>query len=542
MKKPKKTILLVASGDLRPSANTESWSEQAAMEKKIAAAAKKLGYTVKRAHPYKKEDGHGFIASQREGMEIFKKLDPAAPIIVAEAIWQYSHHVLPGLTTHKGPILTLANWSGTWSGLVGMLNLNASMTKAGVAYSTLWSETFDDPFFLKHFETWLKTGKVTHKTPHVHPIARAKHMPAAAVAAAKKIARQWRREKIIMGVFDEGCMGMHNAIIPEELLMPAGVFKERLSQSALFYEMSQVGDAEAKAVYDWLLKKGMKFVYGKDPKKELTPDQVLEQCKMYVAAVRIGDRFGCDAVGIQYQQGLKDLCAASDMIEGILNNADRPPVKNAKGQVIKQGQPFTHFNEADECAGLDAVMTQRVQSLLKQPTENTLHDIRWGDLDRSGTTGKFLWVFMISGGAPAAHHIGGYKGTVGYRQDPVFFPKGGATCSGVAKPGEIIWSRIYIENGKLCMDLGRGGIPKLPESEVQRRLKLCTPVWPIMNAELYGVSRDQLMARHKANHIQVAYANSAEAADKCMYTKAALARELGLNVFLCGTRKDGKAF
>ena len=34
---------------------------------------------------------------------------------------------------------------------------------------------------------------------------------------------------------------------------------------------------------------------------------------MYVAALRIGDDFGLDAVGIQYQQGLKDLSPASDL-------------------------------------------------------------------------------------------------------------------------------------------------------------------------------------------------------------------------------------
>ena len=54
------------------------------------------------------------------------------PLIVAESVWQYSHHVLHGLMSHRGPILTAANWSGTWPGLVGMLNLNGSLTKAGV--------------------------------------------------------------------------------------------------------------------------------------------------------------------------------------------------------------------------------------------------------------------------------------------------------------------------------------------------------------------------------------------------------------------------
>ena len=48
-----------------------------------------------------------------------------------------------------------------------------------------------------------------------------------------------------MGVFDEGCMGMFNAIIPDDLLNPTGVFKERLSQSALYYETTQVSDDEA---------------------------------------------------------------------------------------------------------------------------------------------------------------------------------------------------------------------------------------------------------------------------------------------------------
>ena len=76
-------------------------------------------------------------------------MPPDAPLVVVEAVWQYSHHLLHGLYTHRGPILTVANWSGQWPGLVGMLNLNASLTKAGVAYSTLWSEDFTDEFFLE---------------------------------------------------------------------------------------------------------------------------------------------------------------------------------------------------------------------------------------------------------------------------------------------------------------------------------------------------------------------------------------------------------
>ena len=61
------------------------------------------------------------------------------------------------------------------------------------------------------------------------------------------------------------------------------------------------------------------------------------QCKMYIAAVRIADDFGCDTIGIQYQQGLKDLMPASDLVEGTLNNSDRPPVRRRDGQRVLYG-------------------------------------------------------------------------------------------------------------------------------------------------------------------------------------------------------------
>ncbi len=541
MKKSSKTILLVANGDLRQSANETCWPAQQAMEQALTAAVAQLGCKLVRAHRYKPELKHGFIGSQKEGMEVFAKIDPQTPLIVAEAVWQYSHHLLHGLISHQAPILTVANWSGTWPGLVGMLNLNGSLTKAGVKYSTLWSEDFTDEYFLNGLAAWLKTGVAKHKTTHVRPLAKAR-VPTKARATAKKIADDLRRRKSIMGVFDEGCMGMFNAIIPDELLFKTGVYKERLSQSALYYGATQVSDAEARAVYDWLLAKGMKFHLGTDEKTELTEAQVLWQCKTYIAALRLADEFGCETIGIQYQQGLKDLLPASDLVEGLLNNSDRPPVRNAAGQVIRAGQPLTHFNEVDECAGLDGLFTHRVHAALGQPVENTLHDLRWGDWDQSGTTDEYVWVFLISGSAPPAHHVGGYAGTDSLRQPPMYFRLGGGTVRGIAKPGEIVWSRVFVEAGKLKMDLGRAKVIMLPQTETERRWKETTVQWPIMHAVTYGVTRDQMMARHKANHIQVAYANSAREADLALYAKAALAAELGLEVSLCGTKADGKPF
>lgn len=537
---PKKSVLLIANGDLRLSANQTCWAAQSAMEADLTSVVKSLGYTLKRAHPFKKDEGHGFISSQKEGLEVFSKIDRDTPIIVAEAVWQYSHHVLAGLIAHKAPIVTVANWSGTWPGLVGMLNLNGSLTKAGVKYSTLWSEDFlTDKAFQKNLEAWLTTGTVNHATSHV-----SKYAPAKASAKVKKVAEKIRadldKNKTIIGVFDEFCMGMYNATIPDEMLFHTGICKEQLSQSALYAGMKTVTNKEAEETFNWLVKKGFNFHFGKNGKTELTKAQVLEQCKMYIAACRIGHEFGCEAIGIQYQQGLKDICAASDLVEGMLNSSDRPPVKAADGKVINAGLPYPHFNEVDECCGVDALLTNRIHRALGQPPETTLHDLRWGDWDKSGTTDEYVWVFLISGSAPVEHHIGGWKGSHGYRQPAMYFPKGGSTLHGIAHTGEIVWSRIFIEDGKLKMDLGRAKVIELPKEETERRLKETTPQWPIMHAVTYGVSRDQMMARHKANHLNVAYAKTAAAADQCLYAKAELARLLGMEVSLCGTDAKGK--
>jgi hypothetical protein len=534
-------IILIANGDLRTSANRKCEEAQQAMEALLIKAVEKEGRTIRRGHGFDAKKGHSFIDSQKYGMEVFRNIPKDAPIIVAEAVWQYSHHLLQGLLTHQGPILTVANWSGTWPGLVGMLNLNGSLTKAGVKYSTLWSDDFSDEAFLKGLRSWLTTGSVTHATPHVKAYEAA-GVPADAEKLGNEFAKKFRDHKEIMGVFDEGCMGMYNAIIPDELIHKTGVFKERLSQSALYAKMLTVKDEEARKVYQWLIDRGMTFKFGPSEEEDLTENQVLQQCKMYIAAVRIAAEFGCATIGIQYQQGLKDLAPASDLVEGLLNNVERPPVYDEEtGAELFAGEALPHFNEVDECSGLDGLITYKLWRQLGFAPENTLHDLRWGrhytgpgGKNLSETLDAYVWVFLISGAAPPAHFIGGFKGTSSERQPSMYFRLGGGTVKGVSKPGWIVWSRIFIDGGELCYDTGLGEIVELPQAETEDRWKLSTPQWPIMHTILPGISRDEMMSRHKANHIQVVYAPDKEGAKKGLYAKAAAMRELGMKVAICG--------
>lgn len=524
---------LVCSGDLRPSANIKCWPMQQQMEEKLQQALQNLGWSIKRAHTYDEEKGHGFIDYQHVGVKIFREIDKRAPLIVAESVWQYSHHVLAGLISHEGPILVVTNWDGTYPGLVGALNLTGSLTKANVKYSFLWSENFTDDFFGTKLQEWLDTGTVTHDYTHVRafePQVVTREDQELASGLASKI----QNDKVIMGVFDEGCMGMFNAIVPDALIHRLGVFKERLSQSTLYAKMLTVSDEEAHAILDWMLQKGMKFDWGTDPVNQLTKEQTLEQCKMYIAALRLADEFGCDTIGIQYQQGLKDLVAASDLVEGLLNNTERPPVYDEKAKELYAGEALPHFNEVDECAGIDGYVTYHLWKQLGLNGDNTLHDLRYGEDFTIDGKEEFVWVFLISGAVPASHFVNGYADATSMRQPPMFFKKGGGTLRGVSRPGKIVWSRIYIEQDELWCDIGTGRAVELPKEETDRRWALTDVQWPIMHGVLDGVNRDQMMAKHKANHIQVAYVDGDFDVRRAAEVKAATLQALGIKVNFCG--------
>jgi hypothetical protein len=526
-------VILIASGDLRQSANEVCWEAQAGLEKMLAAAFLEEGIKLRRAHPVDPALHHGFISSQRMGMQVFENIHPDAPIVVAEAVWQYSANVLAGLLSHRGPILTVANWSGQWPGLVGMLNLNACLRKSGVPYTTLWSKDFKDPLFKRGLQEWIKNKSFQHDASQVHDFLPAK-VGEAERALGIALAKELRTKKAILAVFDEGCMGMANAMVEDALMNPAGIYKERLSQSALYAAMREVTREEAQQIRNWLDDAGMKFETGTDEVTELTDGQILDQCRMYIAALRIADQFGADAIGIQYQQGLKDLVPASDLAEGLFNNVERPPAFSKDGRELYAGRALPHFNEVDECVGVDQIVTNRVWTAMGLDPATTLHDVRWGERFVSPGFDEFVWLFQISGAVPASHLVGGYKGASSQRQPPMYFRLGGGTLKGICKPGEVVWSRVFVESGVLKVDIGRATAVSLPDAETNRRWAETTPQWPIMHVVLHGVDQNQFMARHASNHITVTYAPTAAEADQALAAKATMFHEMGLEVHLCG--------
>ena len=277
----KNQVLLVASGDLRPAANRNCWASQQEMEEKLRHAIAEAGYELLRAHPFRPEAGHGFISSQKEGMAVFAGIDPKAPLIVAEAVWQYSHHVFTA-------------WSRTGADpdrgeLVGHLAGPGGHAQPERIAHQSRREVFDAMerrlhrcIFHRRVASWLDKGELRHRTEHVvdwHDV----NSPKAEHKLGKSLAAQLLQEKAIMGVFDEGCMGMFNAIIPDELLHPTGVYKERLSQSALYYETTQVATrGDGRPPMDGRSRHEVRHRHQSEDRPDRRADS--PQCKMYIAA------------------------------------------------------------------------------------------------------------------------------------------------------------------------------------------------------------------------------------------------------------------
>ena len=534
-----KMIYLLANGEARSAVNQAGWPAQIEMEARLMAVLEREGREVRRAHFFDVKKGHGFIDSLKMALEVFRLIPVDAPVIVAEAGWQRSQHVWPGLSTHEGPVLTVANWNGAFPGLASVLDLNGGLTRAGVKYASLWSEDFTDGFFVDGLRKWLEKGRLKHESGTVRAFdLKPKDAPADlgdAMRTGRDFGRRFRKEKAILGVFDEGCTGGSAGIVPDAWLRAAGVFKERLSLATLCARMEAVGEAEARRVYEWYRERGLSFHLGGREATELTAAQVLAQCRMYVAIVRIADESGCAAVGISGQGEVLGLAPSSALVEGTLNNMERPPVfREESDEELFAGEALPHFHGGDECAGLDGLVTYRLWRELGYPPENTSHLVRWGKEYRDESMDAFVWVFQITGGAPPAH-FGGWERAMSERQPAMFCERGGGTLKGVSRPGWIVWSRVFVEDERrLCCDAGIAEVVSLPMTETEARWQQTTPQWPIVHAVLQGITRDEMMARHPSGSVQVVYAPDKEGARRGLFAKAAAMRELGLEVAIRG--------
>jgi L-fucose isomerase-like protein len=479
-----KKVAIFWPGDYRSQPN--EWARPQASEttEQLQVALRKLGrepYVVK-----------GFLTRPDEAIARLGPIDD--PMIGVFVHWTYGPHTCDGVTGKDNPLLLASNFSGTWPGLVALLNTGACLESLNRRFSRIWTSAEDwtaDQVFMDRLEEWCSTGQIVYSQDELHYSAA---VTPGAQALADQVVQEIRKQRVLALMLGDTSMGMINGYFGPRLLARHGFAEHKVDQAWLPVRMNHVKPERVEKAFHFVQEKGVQFHWRTKDAADFTEEATRGQLKMYLAVLDLLGEFKADCLGWQYQLGLLPVLPPSDFAEGLLNSTCRP---ESNGDVVITS------TEADQGNLVPMELMKRL--LVKKGLHQGVmfHDVRWGGRH----DGRWLWVLLNSGscGAYAFNHDPDtLKGVHSYRQPAGYFPIPGGTFAGESLPGDMTWARSYIKNDELWMDVGRGQVVKLPARVRDAWWEGTTRQWPFMAADL-GCSMETVMAHYLSNHIAVAY-------------------------------------
>ncbi len=495
-------------GDYRAKPNEWALPQAKETTKQLLAALKKLGRS-----PYLVE---GYLTRPDQAIAKLGPIDD--PMVGVFVHWTYAPHTVDGVVGKDNPLLLASNFSGTWPGLVALLNTGASLESVGRSASRVWTDANDwtaDKTFMERLDEWCATGRIAYDESELHGAA---PVSTAAVQTANRALEEIRRKRVLALMLGDTSMGMINGYFGPRLLYPIGFSEHKVDQAWLVDRIRGIREKRVDDAFQFVQDRGVTFHWGAADAEDFTPESTREQLRCYLAVLDLLDEFQADCLGWQYQLGLLNLLPPSDFGEGLLNSHARPE---------GNGHTVITSTEADQGNLVPMELMKRLLEAKGMPGAVMFHDVRWGARHK----GRWLWVLLNSGscGAYAFNHDpDSLKGVHSYRQPAGYFPVPGGTFAGVSLPGPITWARCWIDRQrKLVMDLGRGESVELPENVRETWWRGTTRQWPFMAADL-GCSMETVMAHYMSNHIAVAYGD-------IFGEMVALSQSLGIRVRILAT-------
>jgi len=479
-----KQVTIFWPGDYRAEPNALAMPQVRDTTEQLVQALKRLGR--------KPRVIRSFLRKPHESIEQLGPLDE--PLIGVFCHWTYGPHTCDGVVGKESPLLLASNFSGTWPGLVALLNTGACLESVGRKHSRIWTDAGDwtrDKAFMERLDQWCTTGQIPYRTDELHYSAPV--TPEAAKIAAEVLA-EVRDRRVLALMLGDTSMGMINGYFGPRLLNPIGFTEHKVDQAWLVSRGKFITERRIDDALKFVVSKGVKFHWQEDGADDFTATATREQLRMYLTVLDLVDEFKADCLGWQYHVGLLPLLPPSDFCEGLLNSTCRPE---------GDGDLLITSTEADQGNLVPMELMKRVLKRRGLHQAVMFHDVRWGATHK----GRFLWVLLNSGscGAYAFNHDPEtLKGVHSYRQPKGYFPIPGGTFAGESLPGEMTWARAHIKDGVLWMDLGRGEVVKLPPKVRDEWWNGTTRQWPFMAADL-RCSTETIMAHYNSNHIAVAY-------------------------------------
>ena len=479
-----RTVSIFFPGDYRSRPNQWALPQVRATTRNLERALKKLGRKPRLVK--------GFITKPAQAIEKLGPIDD--PLIGVFVHWTYGPHTTDGVVGKKSPLLLASNFSGTWPGLVALLNTGACLASVDREFSRIWTSAPDwtkDRRFLDRLDEWCSSGRIRYREDEIH---HAVPVSPKAAKLADEVVSEIRARRILALMLGDTSMGMINGYFGPRVLNRIGFTEHKVDQAWIIDRMKSVEPRRVEAAFRFVRDKGVRFHWREKGAEDFTEDSTREQLRMYLAVLDIVREFDADCLGWQYQLGLLPLLPPSDFCEGLFNSACRPE---------SDGDPFMTSTEADQGNLVPMELMKRVLARKGLHPAVMFHDVRWG----AKHDGRFLWVLLNSGscGAYAFNHDPkSLRGVHSYRQPAGYFPVPGGTFAGESLPGKVTWARSWLGDGQVWMDLGRGESVKLPPRKRDQWWEGTTRQWPFMAADL-GCSQETIMAHYMSNHVAVAY-------------------------------------
>lgn len=496
------TIHLFWPGDYRPRPNELALPLVEESTRQIERALDRLGRRHRRVT--------GMLTRPHEAIEALGPIEE--PLIGVYAHWVYGPHTTDGVVGRDTPLLLASNFSGTWPGLVGLLNTAACLESVDRHASRVWTDAADwsqDAAFMERLAAWCEQGEVRYPAHAIHEPA---DCPAGASKLAGQVHEEFRRRRALVMMLGDTSMGMINGYLGPRWLNRVGFAEHKVDQAWIIERGKDIDDHRIDDALRFVGDKGVVFHYGIENAQDFDVNATREQLRDYLAVLDLASEFHADCIGWQYQLGLIRSRPPSDFAEGLFNSTCRPE---------SNGDTIVDATEADQGNVLPMEMMKRLLKAKGLHQAVFFHDIRWG----GSHEGRFLWVLLNSGSSGAYafnHDPDSLRGVHSWRQPSTYFPVPGGTFAGESLAGGITWSRAYLHGGELWMDIGRGSVVNLPPEKRDSWWKSTTREWPLMVADL-GIGRDTLMAHYWSNHVAVAYGD-------IFHEMADLSRRLGFRV------------
>ncbi len=477
-------IAIFWPGDYRAKPNEMALPQVTQATVQLERALERIG-----RHSYRVE---GFLTRPHEAIEKLGPIDD--PMIGVCVHWFYGPHTTDGVVGKDNPLLLASNFSGTWPGLVGLLNTGACLESVGRRFSRVWTSADDwttDDACMARLEQWCTTGRIDYPENEVR--YHAAIFPDAAVIA-QRVYDDIRRRRVLALMLGDTSMGMINGCFGPRLLNPVGFTEHKVDQAWLIDRGKRIDEKRIDAALGFVRDKGETFHYGAEGAEDFDESATREQLRDYLTVLDLAAEFKADCIGWQYQLGLLPLRPPSDFSEGLFNSVCRPE---------SNGDTIVCSTEADQGNLVPMELMKRLLRAKGLHQAVMFHDVRWG----GEHDGRFVWVLLNSGSCGAYafnHQPDTLAGVHSYRQPAGYFPVPGGTFTGESLPGAVTWARAYIKEGVLWMDVGRGEVVKLPPETRDACWEGTTREWPFMATDL-GISRETLMAHYLSNHIAVAY-------------------------------------